>query len=92
MVGSLYLSFFFRFALKETPSGGRKKIIPVGSDFEGSPSPETPSSPVTPSPAKIEEEDDTQKKKGKFGLKWKSKSNTFDIKVEFVQYVVNLPN
>ena len=65
---------------QETPSGGRKKIIPVGSDFESSPSPETPGSPVTPSPAKgtsHEEEEDSQKKKSKFGLKWKSKSGQF---------------
>jgi hypothetical protein len=46
----------------------------VGSDFESSPSPETPGSPVTPSPAKNEDEEDSQKKKAKFGLKWKSKS------------------
>jgi hypothetical protein len=62
------------FCYQETPSGGRKKIIPVGSDFESSPSPETPGSPVTPSPAKNEDEEDSQKKKAKFGLKWKSKS------------------
>lgn len=31
--------------IKETPQG-RKKIIPVNSDFETSPSPESPTSPV----------------------------------------------
>jgi len=31
---------------EETPNGQKKKIIPVGSDFEGSPSPEFPSSPA----------------------------------------------
>ena len=68
---------YFVNSSQETPTG-RKKIIPVGSDFEGSPSPETPSSPVTPSPAKNnntinEDDEDSSKKKSKFGLKWKSK-------------------
>ena len=68
---------YFVNSCQETPTG-RKKIIPVGSDFEGSPSPETPSSPVTPSPAKNnntinEDDEDSSKKKSKFGLKWKSK-------------------
>ena len=58
---------------KETPNGQKKKIIPVGSDFEGSPSPEFPSSPAE-SPkneANHMTEDDKKNKKG-LNFKWKS--------------------
>ena len=58
---------------KETPNGQKKKIIPVGSDFEGSPSPEFPSSPAESPKNETNHmtEDDKKNKKG-LNFKWKS--------------------
>lgn len=70
-----------RLILQETPNGHKKKIIPVGSDFEGSPSPEFPSSPVaspkTESATMDEGEDKAHKSKNKLNFKWKSSVSKF---------------
>jgi len=55
---------------EETPNGHKKKIIPVGSDFEGSPSPEFPSSP-SETPKMVSELEENKKNK-KMNFKWKS--------------------
>merc|ERR1719510_429852 len=63
---------------EETPNGQKKKIIPVGSDFEGSPSPEFPSSPAESpkiEPNHGETEDKKSKKSLNFHNKWKSSVN-----------------
>ena len=59
---------------QETPNGQKKKIIPVGSDFEeGSPSPEFPSSPVdSPKIGDSILEDEKNQRNKKMNLKWKS--------------------
>ena len=61
--------------LKETPNGHKKKIIPVGSDFEGSPSPEFPSSP-SETPKMVSELEENKKNK-KMNFKWKSSVSKF---------------
>merc|ERR1711953_1174237 len=55
---------------EETPNGHKKKIIPVGSDFEGSPSPEFPGSP-SETPKMVSELEENKKNK-KMNFKWKS--------------------
>jgi len=60
---------------EETPNGQKKKIIPVGSDFEGSPSPEFPSSP-TESPKNetnfLSTDEEKKNKNKSLNFKWKS--------------------
>ena len=69
------LTFLFLILLKETPNGHKKKIIPVGSDFEGSPSPEFPSSP-SETPKMVSELEENKKNK-KMNFKWKSSVSKF---------------
>ena len=73
LLANLFASFS-----KETPNGHKKKIIPVGSDFEGSPSPDFPSSPSeTPKMPVMELEEN--KKNKKMNFKWKSSVSKFSV-------------
>ena len=71
---------------QETPNGQKKKIIPVGSDFEGSPSPEFPSSP-TESPKNetnfLSTDEEKKNKNKSLNFKWKSSVSKYPYEQQF---------
>lgn len=74
---------------QETPSGRKKKIIPV-SDFESSPSPESPRSPRDDHGFPVEDKaevigDEMDKKRKSIGLKLKSSYSESGLRYPFVR-------